>query len=301
VDAVKLISELATELTDYIKRNPSWRLFTLHDTHICQDIYSYATLGLPGPNTNSTNPVLKAAINQARLIKTPYEIALIKKANDISSYAHRKVMKDISKLKNETEVEGIFTGTCITQDAKRQAYNVIAASGINASTLHYDRNNSSLKGVQLLCLDAGCEWNLYASDITRTYPVSGKFSKEAKEIYDLVEKMQNECIESIKPGVFFVDLYTKAHKIAIDGLLELGIFRNAPADKIYDLRLASAFFPHGLGHNVGLEVHDPETMMPGSYAKQTATHGRASIPSTTMSTSRIALQEGMVITIEPGM
>lgn len=107
---------------------------------------------------------LQGAMDAARVIKSPYEIKMIRKANDISSEAHVNVLRSLKKLKNESEIEAIFTATCIAKKAKQQAYSVIAGSGENASTLHYIANNEPLKNRQLVCLDAGCEWECYASD-----------------------------------------------------------------------------------------------------------------------------------------
>jgi Xaa-Pro dipeptidase len=146
---------------------------------------------------------LKPAMNACRVIKSPYEIKMIRKANEISAQAHINVLKNIKKISNESEIEAIFAGTCIAADAKSQAYGIIAGSGPNASTLHYVANNEPLKGRQVVCLDGGCEWRCYASDVTRTFPISGAFTPEAQDIYNLVASMQEECIAMIKPGVDF--------------------------------------------------------------------------------------------------
>lgn len=121
----------------------------------------------------------------------------------LQSAAHRAVLARLRKLTNEREIEAIFRGYCIAQGAKRQAYPVIAAAGTAASTLHYIDNDQPLAGRQLVVLDAGAEWNCYASDITRTFPVSGRFSPEAAAIYNIVQRMQNECIQRVRPGVVF--------------------------------------------------------------------------------------------------
>jgi Xaa-Pro dipeptidase len=119
-----------------------------------------------------------------------------------------------------------------------------------------------------MCLDAGCEWQLYASDITRTFPLSGQWrSKEAENIYLLVEKMQESCIEGLGPGIRYLDLHIKAHQIAIDGLLALGILHNGTKEEIFKAGTSRAFFPHGLGHHVGLEVHDVGQAELMSYCK----------------------------------
>jgi Xaa-Pro dipeptidase len=140
--------------------------------------------------------------------------------------------------------------------AKRQAYPVIAASGPNASTLHYADNDQPLRGRQLVVLDAGAEWRCYASDVTRTFPVAGRFSAEAAAVYAVVERVQRECIERVRPGVPFYMLHLHACVVAVTGLLELGVLRGATVAEILEAGTVAAFFPHGLGHHVGLEVHD---------------------------------------------
>jgi Xaa-Pro dipeptidase len=200
---------------------------------------------------------LQPAMNLSRMIKDDHEIELIRKANDISSIAHREILANILELKNEAQVEGLFLDVCVSRQAKQQAYDPIAASGPNAGTLHYDANNEDFENRQLMCLDAGCEYELYASDITRTFPLAPAWpTKEAANIYKLVERMQESCIKRLAPGVRYLDLHILAHQIAIDGLLALGILYNGTKEEIYKAGTSRAFFPHGLGHHVGLEVHD---------------------------------------------
>lgn len=113
-----------------------------------------------------------------------------------------------------------------------------------------------------MCLDAGAEWQGYASDVTRTFPLSGDWpSREAKQIYDLVQRMQTKCMDMLGPGKRFVDAQYLAHLVAIEGLLELGIFHNGSKEDIYAAGTSVAFFPHGLGHHMGLEVHDVSTVL----------------------------------------
>ncbi|KAH6636527.1 putative Xaa-Pro aminopeptidase [Chaetomium tenue] len=198
---------------------------------------------------------LKPAMDAARVIKTDYEIALIRRANAVSSAAHKAVLHNIKRFTNEREIDALFRGYCIAHGAPIQSYPVIAASGSNASTLHYDDNNQPLKNRQLLILDAGAEVHCYASDITRTIPLPGSFTPRAREIYRLVEKMQDECIAQIKPGVRFSALHAHACVVAVAGLLKLGVLRGKE-EEILAGGTVAAFFPHGLGHHVGLEVHD---------------------------------------------
>ncbi|KAF2120003.1 peptidase M24, structural domain-containing protein [Lophiotrema nucula] len=258
---------------------------------------------------------LQPAINAARIIKDEHEIKQIRKANDISSQAHKEILANILRFKNEAQVEGLFRDVCISKLAKEQAYNPIAASGPNAGTLHYDSNNEDFGDRQLMCLDAACEWDLYASDITRTFPLSGSWpSQECKEIYHLVQRMQDACIERVKPGVRYLDLHILAHQVAIAGLLHLGLLHNGTAEEIFKAGTSRAFFPHGLGHHVGLEVHDVgqgELMSMTNFRREQQRSlypDNFHLPVYSMETCRAPcdpksphLDEGMVVTIEPGI
>jgi Xaa-Pro dipeptidase len=144
----------------------------------------------------------------------------------------------------------------MSRGAKHQAYPVIAASGPAAATLHYFGNDQPLAGRQLVVLDAGCEWNCYASDITRTFPISGRFTPEAAAVYAAVERMQNACITRVRPGVAYHVLHLHACAVAVGELLRLKILHNGTPSEIFKTGTVAAFFPHGLGHHVGLEVHD---------------------------------------------
>lgn len=188
---------------------------------------------------------LQPAMDASRAIKSAYEIKMIRKAAAITAQAHINVLRGIKHFKNEAEVEALFTATCIAAKAKQQSYGIIAGSGENASTLHYIANNEPLEGRQLLCLDAGCEWQCYASDVTRTFPISGSYKPEGKAIYDIVQKMQEECIEMVKPGVNYRDIHMHAHKVATLGLMDLGILQGTFED-LTAAGVSVAFFPHGV-------------------------------------------------------
>lgn len=200
---------------------------------------------------------LLPAIDAARVVKTPYEINLIRKANEISSSAHAAVLRQLKGMTNERDIEATFLDHCrALHGAKHQAYPVIAGSGFNAGVLHYFGNNEPLAGRQLVCLDAGAEWGLYASDVTRTFPISGTFTPEAAAIYAAVQRMQNEVFTRFKPGAPFAYLHLHAAYVAAQELLRLGILKGGSATEILAKGTISAFFPHGLGHHIGLEVHD---------------------------------------------
>ncbi|KAK4667736.1 uncharacterized protein QC764_001330 [Podospora pseudoanserina] len=234
--------------------------------------------------------ILKEAIEVTRVVKDEYEIAMIGKANQISSRAHELVMKKVKHVKNERELEAVFLAECISNGARDQAYHSIVAAGRAAATLHYVANNAPLDGKLNLLLDAGGEWNCYASDITRTFPINGKFTTESRAIYDIVLKMQLECIAALKEGVVWDDVHTLAHKIAIDGLLELGILKG-DKEAILESRTSVAFFPHGLGHYLGMDTHD--TGGNANYADKDTMFRYLRVRGT--------LPAGSVITVEPGL
>ncbi|KAK8115399.1 metallopeptidase family M24 [Apiospora kogelbergensis] len=234
--------------------------------------------------------VLGEAVDECRVVKDEYEVALIRQANMISEAAHQAVMRNVRAAKNEYELEALFLGECHKKNAKFQAYPSIVASGRSAATLHYVHNNKEMPGKDLLLLDAGCEWKLYASDITRTFPISGKFTKESRAVYDIVLKMQLDCIAMLKEGVAWDDVHLLAHKIAIDGLLALGVLKG-DKEEILKARTSAAFLPHGLGHYLGMDTHD------------TGGHPNYADPDPLFRFLRVRrnLPANSVITVEPGI
>ncbi|KAI1384416.1 peptidase M24, structural domain-containing protein [Hypoxylon trugodes] len=240
--------------------------------------------------TNKDFTVLGEAVDESRVIKDEYEIALIKKANEISGAAHKAVLENVKKAKNEYELEGVFIGTSVSQGAKKQAYPSIVASGRAAATLHYVHNNKNLEGKDLLLLDAGAEWNCYAADITRTFPISGRFTERSRAIYEIVLEMQTKTIAVLKEDVSWDEVHLLAHEVAIDGLLSLGILKGERKE-ILEARTSTAFLPHGLGHYLGLDTHD------------TGGHPNYSDPDPIFRYLRVRtnLPAGSVITVEPGI
>ncbi|KAI2638263.1 peptidase M24, structural domain-containing protein [Xylaria nigripes] len=271
------------------------------------------------PRLHIDASTLQHVMDEARVLKSGYEIAMIRKANDVSSEAHKQIARSINSMSNECQLEAAFLSSCTRQNAHCQAYPIIAGSGPNASTLHYDANNESLTGRQLVVVDAGSEWNCYASDVTRTLPLGQTLSPEAKGIYDLVHQMQDECIQRIRPGVIFRDLQLHATLVAVKGLLQLGILHNGTAEEIFKNGTGSAFFPHGLGHHVGLDVHDvlsKDLLRPvaenmwGKRRPVGPNSLRAMIKQASHGTTDAAgsggrlynvLQANMIVTVEPGL
>lgn len=296
VDRVHYHASLRRDLEKWARKfNQSYPLYILHESE---------KPSAPSVDFRLDSKQLLPAMNAARGTKDEYEVQMIRQANKISGMAHRKILENIRNMSNETEIEGLFLDTCISHRAKNQSYEIIAGSGENAATLHYVKNNEPLKGRQLVCLDAGAEWNCYASDVTRTFPMTGEWpSAHVRSIYRLVERMQEECIKRVKKGVRFLDLHVLAHTIAIEGLLELGIFRRGAVDEIRDSGASKVFFPHGLGHHVGLEVHDVsgENIMALDRVHE---YSPVLIPAACLSPCTLSapvLDEGMIVTVEPGI
>ncbi|KAI9827719.1 MAG: hypothetical protein M1832_004208 [Thelocarpon impressellum] len=301
VDEVRLSSSLQDDIKAWLRAKPTASVYILHQDqapHLDNRIQQAALRSIRG---RFDAKHLQPAMDKARVRKCPHEVKLIRHANEVTAVAHRSVLRSIRDMSNERQIEGTFLDACIAAGARSQAYEPIAASGENASTLHYIKNNDSLDGRQLVCLDAGCEWNCYASDVTRTFPIHG-WSEEAKAIYDVVQEMQSSCIERVKPGVRFLDLHILAHKIAIAGLLRLRVLHGGTVEDIYKAGTSLFFYPHGLGHHLGLECHDVYT------GELLGRRGVEECPVLPMQIARPAadknpqvLDEGMVITVEPGI
>ncbi|KAJ5591755.1 uncharacterized protein N7459_002124 [Penicillium hispanicum] len=240
--------------------------------------------------------VLKNVIDDARVVKDAYEVALLRKANDISAKAHTAVIKASKTASNERELEGVFISTCIANGCREQSYHPIFAGGENGATLHYVRNDESLtdpvtqQRKKNLLIDAGGEYQAYCADITRVIPLDGKFSTETRQIYEIVLQMQAECIAVLKEGVRWDDVHALAHRIAIKGLLKLGILHGSE-DELFEKRVSVAFFPHGLGHYLGMDTHD--TGGNPNYDDQDKMFRYLRV--------RGNLPAGSVITVEPGI
>jgi Xaa-Pro dipeptidase len=234
--------------------------------------------------------LLKEAIEICRVVKDDYEIALIRHANEVSTAAHVAVMKAAKSATNEREMEAIFLKSSIEQGCRNQAYHGIFASGTSAATLHYVKNDQPMAGKLNLLVDAAAESDCYAADITRTFPINGKFTTESRAIYETVLQMQTECINMLKAGVLWDDVHAHAHRVAIAGLLKVGILKG-DAEEIFKARTSVAFFPHGLGHYLGMDTHD--TGGNPDYADKDPMFRYLRVRGT--------LPAGSVITVEPGI
>ena len=223
---------------------------------------------------------LDELLNEMRLFKTPAEIELMQKAGDISAQAHIAAMRAAKPGLYEYSLEAEVVGTCIKHGARSMGYESIVASGKNACILHYNSNNAQLQEGDLVLIDAGCEWGNYSADISRTFPVNGKFSPEQKALYEVVLNAQQQVVELVKPGVVRKDLEARTITLLTEGLFELGILQGDLAQLI-ESKAVRQFYYHGVSHWLGLDVHDV-----GAYEID--------------GESRV-LEAGMVLTVEPGL
>lgn len=204
---------------------------------------------------------LKGVIEDTRVVKDAYEVALLRKANDISAKGHIAAIKASRTATNEREVEAAFISTCIANGCREMSYHPIFAGGENGATLHYVKNDEDLADAATkqrkgsLLIDAGGEYQTYCADITRVVPLAGRFPLETRQIYEIVLEMQTKCISMLKEGVRWDDVHALAHRIAISGLSKLGILRGSE-EEVFEKRVSVAFFPHGLGHYLGMDTHD---------------------------------------------
>ncbi|EXI61914.1 proline aminopeptidase P II [Mannheimia granulomatis] len=221
----------------------------------------------------------KPMLSEMRLIKSDLEIALIQQACHISSMAHIRAMKQTRPNRYEMEIEGEIQHEFTRFGARFPAYNSIVAGGENACILHYNENDQVLKDGDLLLIDAGAEFAYYAGDITRTFPISGKFSEPQKALYELTLTMLKEATRLLIPNSSIKVANDKAVQILTEGLVRLGILKGEVETLIAE-KAYRQFYMHGLGHWLGLDVHDV-----GDYGIERDR----------------PLQIGMVLTVEPGI
>jgi Xaa-Pro aminopeptidase len=268
------LAEAHKLITKFIKNK---RVFLLQSSNI-DNILSSKWF----EENNKLKEDLSEILDGMRVVKNNFEVNLMRKSADIAANAHIQAMKQARPHKYEYEIEGEILNQFFRGGARNPAYSSIVASGVNGCTLHYVENDSQMQDGDLLLIDAGCEVESYASDITRTFPVNGKFSSAQKAIYQLVLLAQKTAIEEIKIGNFFDDPHKEALKIIIDGLIDLGILLGS-RDEIYEKELYKKFFMHKTSHWLGLDVHDV-----GKYSIKNN-------PS-----MAVKFTEGNVLTVEPG-
>lgn len=222
-------------------------------------------------------------LGDMRLHKTAEEVGYMQRAADISAEAHIEAMKRTRPGMNEFQVESMIEAYMRDNGASGVAYNSIIGGGENATILHYVENNRPLNDGDLLLIDAGAEYNGYAADITRTFPVNGKYTPAQREVYDVVLDVQEKCVEYTKVGNTVKGRQEYSIELLTEGMKKLGLLKGKTQDLIKK-KAYMKYYMHGVGHYLGMDVHDA-----GRYfTDQTAKNSRPFAP-------------GMVLTVEPGL
>jgi Xaa-Pro aminopeptidase len=219
-------------------------------------------------------------LHEMRLFKTGPELDALRRAVQISAEGHVRAMRLTKPGMGEWEIQAEVEYAFKRAGAKAPGYTTIAGSGPNACILHYVENRRRMQAGDLLLLDAGAEVDYYTGDVTRTWPVSGKFTGPQREVYDLVLKAQHEVISMAKPGLPYSALHERAVRVLTEGLVDRGVLEG-PVDKAIEDKTFRAFYMHGTGHWLGMDVHDV-----GAYHAQDKSR---------------PLEPGMVFTVEPGL
>ena len=233
--------------------------------------------------TGVTAPVairdVRAAVNDMRLFKDENELAVMRRAGAISSEAHVRAMGFAAPGMREYEVEAEIVHEFMRNGARAAAYGSIVAAGANACVLHYRENSAELRKGELMLIDAGCELDSYASDITRTFPIASRFSAVQRDVYELVLASQEAAIRAVKPGADFIDYHDAATRVLVQGFIDFKLCKGS-VDQVLEDGSYKQFYMHRTGHWLGLDVHDAgDYMQKGKWRK---------------------LKPGMVLTVEPG-
>ncbi len=219
-------------------------------------------------------------LDELRLRKDPYEVEAIRRAVAISVEGHRAAAAAIGPGVGEWAVEAAIERAFRADGGSGPAYEPIVAAGRNACVLHYVANRVTIGEEDLVLVDAGAQWNLYAGDITRTYPADGTFTGPQRDVYRIVDEARSAAIDAVKPGTTVERVHAAAAEVLVDGLVALGVLTGAVQEILAELSYKK-YYPHQTSHWLGLDVHDP-----GDYARS--------------GDSRV-LEPGMVFTVEPGL
>ena len=223
---------------------------------------------------------LQPMLHEMRLFKSACEVAVMKAAGEISARAHKRAMQFAAPGCYEYQLEAEIHHEFAMAGARSPAYSTIVGSGENACILHYTQNNAQVNDGDLILIDAGAEYQGYAADITRTFPANGKFTHAQREIYSVVLKAQKSVLDMLAPGVTLSEAMLHSVEIITQGLVDLGVLEGSVAENLEN-ETWREFYMHGLGHFLGLDVHDV-----GNYK---------------IDGEDRPLKPGMVITVEPGV
>ena len=274
IDKVYESDDIKTKLKEFLVDKTSLYCDLKSDEKNVKEVLKYA-------RNLKNHKSISLLIEEMRLIKSPNEIKLIQKAIDITKKAHHRSMRIKKIAKKEYEIQSEIEYIFKKNGAYNDAYTSIVAGGNNANTLHYIKNNNRLIDKELILIDAGCEYDYYASDITRTIPVSGKFTSAQADVYQLILDTQIKIMKMIKPNVKRSELQSKTELLLTKGMIKLGILKGT-ANNLIKKNKHKKYYPHGIGHWMGIDVHDQAPYLDDEK-------------------NEIPLNEGMVLTIEPGL
>lgn len=294
VDAVYLTSDL----NKVLKERGVTTIHTLMGKNADSGLHTKTEAKFEGDSGYTRiNSELYPILAELRVFKTPKEQQYLRECCLISSQAHVYVMRHIKPGMNERHMEALFKAwTSYYGGARADAYTCICASGPNGAILHYGHagrpNDKRLEDGDVIVLDMGSEYNGYCTDITRSYPVNGKFTEDQKAIFNAVREAQLAVIDSMKPGVPWPEMHKLAERVILQHLVKLGIV-SGEIDELVKAHIGAVFMPHGLGHFVGLLVHDVGGYCSGHPEKPTE-------PGICYLRTARKLEAGMYITVEPG-
>jgi Xaa-Pro aminopeptidase len=314
VDAAQSISELDAQMPKLLENKGAvWFPFGIHaglEARIAGWLTQVRARVRYGALCPAQQHDLCAVLDDMRLFKDAHELGIMRRAGDISARAHVRAMKSCAKwLREGKDVREYHLDAELLHDfrmggSQYVAYNSIVAAGPNACVLHYRADAAPVKSGDLVLIDAGCELDGYASDITRTFPANGKFTGPQRALYELVLASQQAAIAATKPGARFTDPHEAAVKVLAQGMLDVGLLdkkKVGTLDDVIDKRAYFQFYMHRTGHWIGMDVHDC-----GNYVEP-AEAGKVEERKDPLSGEIIKnrparlLQPGMALTIEPGI
>jgi Xaa-Pro aminopeptidase len=279
--SIKALDEKLPELmSDCDQVYAAWGSDKTWDARLIDAIEKVKLKARTGVQAPTAMQALEPLLHELRLIKDDAEIETMARAASISAHAHMAAMKQVKQGMFEYQLEGTIRHYCSDQGSRFDAYTSIVGAGENACILHYTHNDQQIKDGDLILIDAGCELNHYASDITRTFPANGRFSPEQKALYQVVLDAQFAAIAQVKPGNHFNHPHEAALQVLTQGLVDLGLL-SGDVDKLIKEEAFKPFYMHRTSHWLGMDVHDV-----GAYKIEGQWR---------------ELQAGMVLTIEPGL
>ena len=311
VDAAHSVERLDTLMPQVLANQPAvWFPFATHhglQTQVegwLEQLRAKVRLGVGCPQSQRD---LCGLLDEMRLIKDSHEVAILKRAGKISAQAHVRAMRTSAAMlragldAREYHLDAELLHEFRRHGSQAAAYTSIVAAGANACVLHYRAGPAPLKAGELCLIDAGCELDGYASDITRTFPTNGRFTPAQRRLYDLVLQAQKAAISATRPGKRFMDPNNAAVRVLAQGMLDTGLLSKQKHGRVDDVIESGAyrqFYMHRTGHWMGMDVHDcGDYTEPGTRARQeTDATGQ-----TVMRRPSRILRPGMVLTIEPGI